>query len=58
MFHYLPLHESRVGRKLDPDAECPVAVDVSGRLARLPLFSDITPEEVDRVIDVVTAFPG
>ena len=39
-------------------AECPVTVDVSGRLARLPLFSDITPEEVDRVIDVVTAFSG
>ncbi len=58
VFHYLPLHESRVGRKLDPDAECPVTVDVSGRLARLPLFSDIAREEVDRVIDVVTAFPG
>ena len=33
-------------------------IDVSGRLARIPLFSDITPDEVDRVIDVVTAFPG
>jgi dTDP-4-amino-4,6-dideoxygalactose transaminase len=58
VFHYLPLHESRVGRELDPDADCPVTVDVSGRLARLPLFSDITPEEVERVIDVVTSFAG
>ena len=30
VFHYLPLHESQVGRQLDPDAECPVTVDVSG----------------------------
>ena len=58
VFHYLPLHESRIGRQLDPDADCPVTVDVSGRLARLPLFSDIRPEEVDRVIDVVSAFAG
>jgi dTDP-4-amino-4,6-dideoxygalactose transaminase len=58
VFHYLPLHESRVGRELDPDADCPVTVDVSGRLARLPLFSDITPEEVERVIDTVTSFAG
>jgi dTDP-4-amino-4,6-dideoxygalactose transaminase len=58
VFHYLPLHESRVGRELDPDADCPVTVDVSGRLARLPLFSDIMPEEVERVIDTVTSFAG
>jgi dTDP-4-amino-4,6-dideoxygalactose transaminase len=58
VFHYLPLHESRVGRELDPDADCPVSVDVSGRLARLPLFSDITPDEVERVIDVVASFAG
>jgi dTDP-4-amino-4,6-dideoxygalactose transaminase len=58
VFHYLPLHESRIGRQLAPDAQCPVTVDVSGRLARLPLFSDITRAEVDRVIDVVTKFPG
>ena len=58
VFHYLPLHESRVGRELAPDAECPVTVDVSGRLARLPLFSDITREEVERVIEVVTSFPA
>jgi len=56
VFHYLPLHESRVGREVDPGADCPVTVDVSGRLARLPLFSDITRDEVDRVIEVVTKF--
>jgi dTDP-4-amino-4,6-dideoxygalactose transaminase len=58
VFHYLPLHQSRVGREIAPDADCPVTVDVSGRLARLPIFSDITREEVQRVIDVVTSFPG
>jgi dTDP-4-amino-4,6-dideoxygalactose transaminase len=58
VFHYLPLHESRIGRQVAPGADCPVTVDVSGRLARLPLFSDITREEVERVVEVVTAFVG
>jgi dTDP-4-amino-4,6-dideoxygalactose transaminase len=58
VFHYLPLHQSRIGRQLAPDADCPVTVDVSGRLARLPLFSDITREEVERVVETVTAFAG
>jgi dTDP-4-amino-4,6-dideoxygalactose transaminase len=58
VFHYLPLHSSPVGRRIAPDAECPVTTDVSGRLARLPLFSDITQAEVERVVDAVTGFPG
>ena len=56
VFHYLPLHQSRIGQQLAPDADCPVTVDVSGRLARLPLFSDITHEEVERVLEVVSNF--
>ena len=58
VFHYLPLHSSPVGRQIAPDAECPVSTDVSGRLARLPLFSDITNAEVERVLDAVAKFSG
>jgi dTDP-4-amino-4,6-dideoxygalactose transaminase len=57
VFHYLPLHDSPMGRRLGASpAECPVTSDVSARLARLPVFSDITVDERDRVLDVVVKF--
>jgi dTDP-4-amino-4,6-dideoxygalactose transaminase len=56
-FHYLPLHQSAMGRRLGcAPSGCPVSVDVSDRLARLPLFSDITESEVDRVIEATASF--
>ncbi len=55
VFHYLPLHDSPFGARFD-GAECPVTTDVSARLARLPLFSDIGDDEIDRVVEAVTSF--
>jgi dTDP-4-amino-4,6-dideoxygalactose transaminase len=57
VFHYLPLHRSRMGRSLgaEPDS-CPVADSVSARLARLPVYSDMLPDELDLVLDVVGRF--
>jgi dTDP-4-amino-4,6-dideoxygalactose transaminase len=50
-FHYIPLHSSPQGQKMgnDPDS-LPVTKEMSGRMLRLPLFSQITPEEQDYVI--------
>lgn len=57
VFHYLPLHLSEYGRKLDGDeADCPVTVDVSDRLVRLPFFGGMTDEEQGEVIEAVLAF--
>ena len=55
VFHYLPLHDSPCGERYG-DRPCPVTTDVSARIARLPLYSDITPDEADRVVEVVTSF--
>jgi len=57
VFHYLPLHRSPMGERLgaNPDS-CPVTDDVSSRLARLPVFSDMQDWERDRVIEVVLSF--
>jgi dTDP-4-amino-4,6-dideoxygalactose transaminase len=56
-FHYLPLHSSPAGSRFGVDArDCPVTDSVSDRLVRLPLFSDITPAEVETIIDVVSEF--
>lgn len=50
-FHYVPLHSSSAGRRFGshPTA-CPVTDDISGRLLRLPFFTDIDDAEIDRVV--------
>jgi dTDP-4-amino-4,6-dideoxygalactose transaminase len=55
VFHYLPLHLSRMGRRYGGHAgQCPVAEDVSERLVRLPFFTALTESEQDEVIEAVT----
>lgn len=48
-FHYVPLHDSPMGRHLGLDAALPVTEAVAGRLVRLPMFYDLTPEQIERV---------
>jgi dTDP-4-amino-4,6-dideoxygalactose transaminase len=59
VFHYLPLNTSEMGLKLGGYAgQCPVTEDISDRLVRLPMFADLTNDELAYVIDVVTSFEG
>lgn len=54
VFHYLPLHLSPMGRRFGgKEGDCPVTESASGRLLRLPLFSDLAVEEQGRVIAAV-----
>jgi dTDP-4-amino-4,6-dideoxygalactose transaminase len=57
-FHYVPLDTSPAGLRYGRTAEggCPVTEDVSVRLLRLPLFADLTHDEVGTVVDAVTSF--
>ncbi len=56
-FHYIPLHSSPAGERYGKTPSgCPVTSNVSDRLARLPLFSDITDDEVATIVDVVRSF--
>ncbi|HJU88178.1 MAG TPA: dTDP-4-amino-4,6-dideoxygalactose transaminase [Gemmatimonadaceae bacterium] len=56
VFHYLPLHLSEMGRSLGGfEGMCPVTESVSDRLLRLPMYTDLTDEDQDRVIDAVTS---
>ena len=57
VFHYVPLHQSQMGRSVSARAaDCPVTADVSSRLLRLPFYNDLTDEELDRVVSGVTEF--
>jgi len=57
VFHYVPLHASPMGNRFGArSGECPVAEDASERLVRLPLFFDLTPIDLQRIVDAVTSF--
>lgn len=50
-FHYVPLHTSDAGRRFSArQTECPVTVDVSGRLLRLPFFHSMGADDAERVV--------
>lgn len=56
-FHYVPLHSSPAGIKLGrTPMPCPHTDEFSRTLLRLPLWPDLTDDQVDRVIDAVTSF--
>lgn len=53
-FHYIPLHSSPVGESLGyKKGDLPVTEEYASRLVRLPLWADMSNEEVDYVIDSV-----
>ena len=57
VFHYVPLHDSLMGKKLGLDKkELPVTRSVSERLLRLPLYCDLSDADVDFVCDSIVEF--
>ncbi|MFK7873431.1 MAG: dTDP-4-amino-4,6-dideoxygalactose transaminase [Oligoflexales bacterium] len=50
-FHYIPLHSSPMGKKLNPyQKSLPITEDISSRLIRLPLYPDLSETDQDLVI--------
>lgn len=57
VFHYVPLHLSKMGRKMGgQEGDCPVTESVSDRLLRLPFFNDLTEREQTAVIETIGTF--
>jgi len=57
VFHYLPLHLSRMGRTYGGQpGDCPVTEDLSDRLLRLPFYYGLSPAEQAEVIAVIEEF--
>ncbi len=57
-FHYVPLHNSDGGRQFsayaaDDVPDCPVTIDVSERLLRLPFHNHLTQADVERVSEAL-----
>jgi dTDP-4-amino-4,6-dideoxygalactose transaminase len=57
VFHYVPLHSSPFAQSLGiPRTHLPVTDDVSARLLRLPMYFDLTDQEVEEVAGHVLDF--
>ena len=58
VFHYVPLHLSKMGQQLGGELnDCPVTEDIGNRLLRLQFFNDLTGTDLARVVDAVIEFP-
>jgi dTDP-4-amino-4,6-dideoxygalactose transaminase len=58
MFHYVPLDSAPQGlasSRTGPGG-CPTSAEVSSRLVRLPLYADLSADDVDRVVAAVLSF--
>jgi dTDP-4-amino-4,6-dideoxygalactose transaminase len=59
VFHYVPLHTSPFAQSLSvPQTLLPETEELSARLLRLPMYFDLTDEEVDEVARNVWEFYG
>jgi len=57
VFHYLPLHLSRMGKVVGGEnAHCPVCEEKSDRLVRLPFFKGLEPASLALVTEAIIEF--
>jgi len=56
VFHYVPLHSSEYFRNKHDGRELPVTERLSSQIIRLPLFTDISEEEIETVVKGVNSF--
>jgi dTDP-4-amino-4,6-dideoxygalactose transaminase len=57
VFHYLPLHLSDMGKKFGgKPGDCPVTEDLSDRLVRLPFYTTMSGDDLERAIEEILSF--
>jgi dTDP-4-amino-4,6-dideoxygalactose transaminase len=57
VFHYLPLHLSRMGIQFGgKPGDCPVTEHISDCIVRLPFYYDLSEQEQATVIDAIVEF--
>jgi dTDP-4-amino-4,6-dideoxygalactose transaminase len=57
VFHYLPLHLSDMGKKFGGmPGDCPVTEDLSDRLVRLPFYTTMSGDDLERAIEEILSF--
>jgi len=56
VFHYVPLHNSPAGKNYSPNLTLPITETVSERLLRLPLYPDLSLDNLHKIVQRVYEF--
>jgi len=56
VFHYVPLHNSPAGKNFSPKLTLPITETVSERLLRLPLYPDLSLDNLHKIVQRVYEF--
>ena len=57
VFHYVPLHSSPAGKKFGRvHGEMKVTNDISERLLRLPMWVNLSTDQIDQIISLIVSF--
>lgn len=57
VFHYVPLHSSEMGKRYGyVDGDFPITEAISDRLVRLPMYYDLSPEDLEKINQAVMDF--
>ena len=54
-FHYVPLHQSKMGKKFC-NYRLPLTENIYSRVVRLPLYSEMTKQEIIKISSLIKAF--
>lgn len=59
VFHYLPLHISKMGRKYGGNpGDCPVTESVSDRIVRLPFYNELNELQQGDIVTAIRSWPA
>ncbi len=57
VFHYTPLHKSKVSKKFGWDnSKCPITIETSRRIIRLPIYYSLKMKKIEYIINNIKDF--
>ena len=57
VFHYVPLHKSKMSRKYGWDrSKCPITIEISERIIRLPMFYNLKMIEIEYIVEKILMY--
>ena len=57
VFHYIPLHKSKMSKKFGWDrSKCPITIEISERIIRLPMFYNLKMKEIEYIVEKILMY--
>ena len=57
VFHYIPLHKSKMSKKFGWDrSKCPITIEISERIIRLPMFYNLKMKKIEYIVEKILMY--